>query len=135
MANHDSYGKELMSRAAGFTYVSQGPSVHIDYGTPFPARIDGVVANRVAVEVESRVSKQIRGALMDLLWHKAPKKLLVLLPVHASNPVDANRHCETILRRWLPESTFRVVLTAGSGFGERFDEDVPLVRKALRELG
>jgi hypothetical protein len=40
------------------------------------ARIDGTVAGMVAVEIKSRVPKQVRGALLDLIMHSFTKKLL-----------------------------------------------------------
>ena len=63
------------------------------------ARIDGTLDQNVAVELESRVSKQVRGAVLDLLCHSYPKKLLVLLPVHDVE-VTA-RQCEFIFSKFL----------------------------------
>ncbi len=51
-------------------------------------RPDGVIldldlrAVQVAVEIESRQEKQIRGAIVDLLLHPAPKKLLIIVLAH-----------------------------------------------------
>jgi len=87
------------------------------------------------VEVESRVQKQIRGAVLDLICHRYPKKLLVLVPVHMSNPALCSDQCRHILGRFLKPEDYRVVLLSGSGFGHKLEHDADLVRAALRELG
>jgi hypothetical protein len=46
------------------------------------AVIDGTVEGTVAVEFESRESKTVRGAILDLLLHPFPQELPVLLPAH-----------------------------------------------------
>lgn len=80
MPNHDEYGKRVMRQAVGSDFVDCGAAVYIDYGVGGPARIDGAIGDEVAVEIESRVSKQVRGAVLDLVCHRCPKKLLVLCP-------------------------------------------------------
>ena len=87
------------------------------------------------MEVESRVQKQIRGAVLDLICHRYPKKLLVLVPVHMSNPALCSDQCRHILGRFLKPEDYRVVLLSGSGFGHKLEHDADLVRAALRELG
>lgn len=135
MNQHDEYGKLLMKKAAGSAYKCEGDSVKVDYNAGRPARIDGTVGENIAVEIESRVSKQIRGAVLDLIFHSYPKKLLLILPVHANNPSDVKKQCEYILSRYVPPEKFRVVLTKGTGNDHRFKIDVQLVKKALKELG
>ena len=133
---HDEYGKTLLIRAAGEAVERAGPSVEINYGAGGPARIDATVAGQVAVEVEARVSKQIRGALLDLICHTYPKKLLVIIPKHASNPSVAAEQCRQILGRFLPNpGDFRVVLAQGTGHKPRLEEDTALIRDALEALG
>ncbi len=119
MGAHDEYGKRIMDVAADTAFRSWGDSVHVDYGAGQPARIDGTVGNTIAVEIESRVSKQIRGAVMDLICHPYRKKLLVLLPVHMPDVEVTAAQCRNILRRFLPsEDDFRVVVLEGSGEAE-----------------
>lgn len=84
----------------------------------------------VAVEIESRVSKQVRGALLDLVCHPYPKKLLLLLPVHMNAPLCCAQ-CHSILARFVDPCEFRVVILEGSGENEAFEQDVALVREAL----
>jgi hypothetical protein len=135
MAGHDSYGKRVMQEAVGPAFTDWGASIQIDYGAGGPARIDGTVAHTIAVEVESRVSKQVRGAVLDLICHPCPKKLLVLLPVHMSNPAVAGEQCRFILAKFVQPADFRVVLLRGSGNVDALTHDVPLIRKAVAELG
>ncbi len=99
-----------------------------------PARIDGAVGD-IAIEIESRVSKQVRGALMDLICHTNPKKLLILLPVHMSNPEDTALQCRNILGRFLDRDAFRVIVLRGTGDRPALEEDAVTVRGALFELG
>lgn len=132
---HDSYGKQVLRQAAGDAFERYGPSVEIDYGAGGRARIDGTVAGRVAVEVESRVGKQVRGALLDLLCHAMSKKLLLILPVHMSDPVATATQCRNILRRFVSPKEFRVVVLSGHGSSPRTEQDVTAVRRALGELG
>ena len=115
-------------------FETYGASVDVDYGAGKPARIDGTVAGKVAVEVDSRVAKQVRGAVLDLLCHAYPKKLLLILPVHMSNAETTAHQCRSALRRFLAETDFRVVVLHGHGSNPKPKEDVSLVRAALQEL-
>jgi hypothetical protein len=135
MAIHDLYGKQVLKRAAGSAYASQGSSVEVDFGVGDPARIDGTVGNSIAVEIESRTAKQVRGAVLDLLCHSYPKKLLVILPVWMQNPKIAGQQCERILGKFLDHSDFRVIILEGTGFDSKIETDAILVRQALEDLG
>jgi hypothetical protein len=66
MGAHDDYGKRVLRTAAGEAFTDWGVTVEIDYHAGRPARIDGTVGTQVAVEVESRTAKQVRGAVLDL---------------------------------------------------------------------
>jgi hypothetical protein len=86
-------------------------------------------------EIESRVSKQVRGAVLDLICHRYPKKLSVLVPVHMSNVELCSNQCRDILGRFLSADDFRVIVLKGSGFADSSDVDAGIVQKALSELG
>jgi hypothetical protein len=90
MDNHDKYSKCVLAQATGSAFKPSGASVEINYGSGVPTRIDGTVSFKIAVEIESRTSKQVRGAVVDLICHPFPKKLLILMPVHMSNPEITN---------------------------------------------
>ena len=83
MGAHEEYGKEILRKATKGAVELSGPSVEIDYGTESPARIDGAYKERIAIELETRTGKQVRGAVLDLICHPHPKKLLVCMPVYS----------------------------------------------------
>ena len=61
MAEVDTFGKDLMRLAVGDLFSDSGPSVTFDFGPDAgSARIDGTVANTVAVQIESRLPEQAR---------------------------------------------------------------------------
>jgi hypothetical protein len=115
MINHNDYGRLVLRQAAGIVFTHRGRTVAINYGAGRSARIDGTINHTIAVEVESRVSKQVRGAVLDLICHPYPKKLLLLLPVHMHKPHITANQCRFILARFLDPANFRVVLLTGSG--------------------
>jgi hypothetical protein len=135
MPSHDEYGKNVMRKAAGARFVSHGPALNVDFGAGSPARIDGVVGDQVAVEIESRVAKQVRGSIVDLILHGFDEKLLVLMPVHMSKPEETAAQCRKILGKFLEKHNFRVVLLSGSGSAPSEESDSALVREALSQLG
>jgi hypothetical protein len=135
MGSHDDYGKQVLRSASRGMVEDWGPPVEIYYHAGHAARIDGVVDRNIAVEVESRVSKQVRGAVLDLLFHSCPKKLLILLPVHMSDVQATAAQCRYILSRWVNPADFRVVTLSGTGSAPELDTDIVTVQNALRELG
>ena len=134
MGQHDDYGKGILRWSAGEAFDAYGSSVEVDYGAGMPARIDGTVAGQVAVEIESRTPKQVRGAVLDLVCHAFPKKLLLILPVHMSNAETTARQCRAALQKFVAESDFRVVVLRGHGSNPKPTEDVGIVRSALQAL-
>lgn len=135
MGSHDEYGKRVLFLATNGAVDHYGPPVEVDLGAGLPARIDGAVGGNIAVEVESRTSKQVRGAVLDLICHPYPKKLLLLLPVHMANPNVTAKQSENILARFVPRDSFRVLLLNGSGDDPKADQDARLISGALAELG
>jgi hypothetical protein len=130
---HDEYGKRVL-RTAAPQAVIYGPTVAVDYGAGQHARIDGTVGD-IAVEIESRVPKQVRGAVLDLICHPFPKKLLVLLPVHMTNAKITAEQCRNALARFCPAGSFQVVVLKGSGSHPRLAEDTAIIGSVLIELG
>ena len=65
---------------------SDTSGVWIDYGNGAARRkIDGTITGQIAVEIETRTDKQIRGAVLDLICHPFPQKLLIIVPIHMTN--------------------------------------------------
>lgn len=135
MGTHDHYGKSVLRQAAGSEFQDTGADLFVPYGDCGGATVDGVVGGSIAVEIDSRVSKQVRGAVLDLICHPFPKKLLVLLPVHMSNPDLCRAQCTDILGRFVSVHDFRVVLLAGHGGRPAGGLDAERVKQALAELG
>ncbi|MCW3098431.1 MAG: hypothetical protein JWL77_4049 [Chthonomonadaceae bacterium] len=135
MGDHDFYGKAVMRQAVGSAFRDTGAEVRTTYGEKGGARIDGVIGDTIAVEIESRVSKQVRGAVLDLICHAYPKKLLVLLPVHQDNTKLCANQCLHILEKFVKPEECRVVILTGSGRDDRLEADVACIRAVLQELG
>lgn len=98
------------------------------------SNIDGVVREEIAVEIESRTDKQVRGAVLDLVLHPFPKKLLVIVPAYTAKVTRAQ--CEELLGRFLAREDYRVVELQGTGASEDppREADAALVRAAVAEL-
>jgi hypothetical protein len=133
LAGHGEYGKRVLHEATEGRAVLHGPSVEIDYGAGPPARVDATVGD-IAIEIESRVSKQVRGAVLDLICHPYPKKLLVLQPNHITNRGIAAEQCRNILERFCGDGFFRVVVLKGSSVNPRLAEDAAIIAAVLAEL-
>ena len=82
-------------------------------------------------------SKQVRGAVLDLIGHPFPKKRLVLLDAHAYDIKTLSFQCANPLGRFehrVPAGNYRIVIMKGNGGSHRNDDDVAIVRAALEEL-
>jgi hypothetical protein len=133
---HDNYGKELLRQIVGDRFISSGDAVKAYYNGRISASIDGVINNCCAIEIESRVAKQVRGALLDLLEHPLPKKLLILVPVHMYNPEATVEHCKYILGKYKKEGQItKVILLEGTGNNPKESVDKEKIKDALKELG
>jgi hypothetical protein len=132
-ASHDAYGKRVVRAAAGAAFDDSREACWVDYGgaSHTGGFIDGAVAGSIAVEIESRVSKQVRGAVLDLLMHRLPKKLLVLLDVHQNNVNLTAEQCRFALARFLTVDSYAVIILRGSGSLEDAESDAEIVRNAL----
>lgn len=76
MPVHDSYGKKVLQKASGY-FDSNSRKIWVKFGNGGFGRIDVVIGETITVEIESRVDKQIRGALIDLIMHPFPKNFLL----------------------------------------------------------
>ena len=135
MGRHDQYGKKVLMAAVGPAFQKGGPSAQVNYGDGNVGRLDGIINTSIAVEIESREPKQVRGAALDLAWHSARKKLMVLLPVHMKAPSQTARSCRRILRWDAPRANSQVVVLKGSGTRPALSADMRTIRSALRKLG
>ena len=128
----DGFAKQILRDVFGNDYRSAEGAI-VDYG-PNAARgvIDGTISGQIAVEVESRNNKQIRGALMDLICHAFERKLLIVIPANVPNPSQTMAMCRAILGRFVSADRYRVVVMQPSG---RIEEFIEAIRRAATELG
>ena len=132
---HEEYGRQILSMVAGATFDALGEDTLIDYGAGRRSQVTGVIDGSIVVKVESGTPKEIRNGVLDLICHRLPKKFLIIIPVHTSNPEIAATQCQNIMSRFLPFGDFRVLVVAGSGKDPRPDQDSELVRSAIKDLG
>jgi hypothetical protein len=132
---HDAYGKSVVRAAAAQLGVS-----FQEYGTGHPitprmnCSIDAVVAGKIAVEIESRTPKQVRGAVLDVFWHPAPLKLIVLLPAYIGNPANTVEMCECLANTLYPGIPFRCIALTGKGDNPQPETDVALLAQVMKEM-
>lgn len=111
-----------------------------EYGTAHPitprmnCSIDAVVAGKIAVEIESRTPKQVRGAVLDVFWHPAPFKLIVLLPAYIGNPVNTVEMCECLAQTLYPGIPFRCLALSGKGDNPQPETDFALLAQVMKEM-
>ena len=133
MGQHDKYGKELLSQINDFSQAKE--HCQFSYGDFGTARIDGVIINKIAIEIESRVNKQIRGALLDLICHSNEKKLLILMSVKSVSD-NAIKEAEYILTKFIKDSSkFKVIKLEGNGDNKKIDIDTKIIIDGLKYLG
>ena len=128
---HDKYGKKVMQRAFGKTFnPNPGPiSFGIDAGT---FKIDGIIGEDIAVEIESLASKQARGAIVDIICHPFPKKLVVLIEKYGNKYTE--NQCRVLLDKFAPDVVKQVITLHGSGTNEKISDDVQAVKDAVEKL-
>ena len=132
---HDNYVKDMLEKIAGDQFITKRLDTKVDYEGQISAYIDGVITNCCAIEIESRTNKQIRGALIDLLNHKLPKKLLILVPANIYKPPASVPHCEFILEKYKNSKLIKikVILLKGTGNNPN-KEDIDIIKKGLKDL-
>ena len=122
----------MLRHATQNACVCSGPCVTTSYGKSC-AHIDGTVGRSIAVEMESRTGKQVRGAVLDLILHAYPKKLMILIPMYiGTHQVE---ECEFLLSRFVDPNNVRVILLDGTGNNSNLESDALKTRNALMELG
>ncbi len=135
MGQHAWYGISLFEKIDKDIFSNDRELTEFKYQGGTSACIDGVIKGKCAIEIESRVDKQVRGALVDLLLHPYSKKLLVIIPAHMNNPDKSIEQYKDILARFKrPTDQVKVVLLKGTGDAPNYEEDTVLLKKALREL-
>lgn len=124
------YATEVLQQATQGRAMCFGPSVEVNFGGGPPVRIMASVGP-IAVESGAGTLRSVRGAVIDLICHPNPKKLLLLLSDQVYDSVAAAEQCRQILRRFCDAEAFRVVSLKGHGRNPRLPEDAALVAQAL----
>lgn len=143
-ANHDEYGKRLFSFILGKRWVSRlGNDGSIDMAG-VRADLDGLILSEdlsrveCAVEIEARTYKQIRGGILDLAWHPAPRKILVVILAQPQlgNDKKARAHCMFVWQKLTKGENvpFELVVLRGTGAYPMDEVDRLLVIDALKKL-
>jgi hypothetical protein len=133
LTGHHDYGKWILHEATEGRAAFHGLSLEIDYGMGPQTTIDATVGD-IAVEIEAGVSRQVRGAVLDLICHPYPKKLLVLLPDHITSRGITAEQCRNILKRFCPDGAFRVLVLKGNGRSPQLIEDAAIMAAVLADL-
>lgn len=143
-ADHDAYGKRIFADILGHRWRDSLDAERSVEMAGVRADLDGIIRSRdgarveCAIEIEARVFKQIRGAIIDLSWHPAPKKMLAVIRAQPQlgSEEKVSRHCIYVWNRLNAgrEVPFRLVILKGTGAQPLFDEDRALVLDALRKL-
>ncbi len=134
MGKHEKYVKDILKSIAKGKFVCSGNQIKVEYPA-ISARIDGVIENCCAIEIESRTAKQIRGALLDLTNHKLKKKLLIIIRTPSLSKRNIVEHCENILSNYLNKKNNQVVLLEGTGNNQKPKKDKIKIKNALSKLG
>jgi hypothetical protein len=134
--NHDKYGKGVLKKAFGNSFDASDKKCTVCYGpNGGKATIDGTIAGKVAVEIESRASKQVRGAILDLVMNPLEKKVMILLPVHMANIKMTTAQCNYLLSKYVKPKYFRVIELKGhAGRRNVLNEDSETVKTCLRHF-
>ena len=135
MGVHDSYGKRALRKAcelAGDRIAWSGHSYAICDG--ITCNLDAILESGIVVEIESRVDKQVHGAMLDLLMHPASAKLMVLIPAHMNNAAKTKSMCEGIAATLAPTARFLCCVLCGAGHAEQPDKDSRIVAAAINDL-
>jgi hypothetical protein len=144
--SHDEYGKMIFSTVLGRRWASNLCHQRCVEMGGVRADLDGVIWSEnltqveAAVEIEARTYKQIRGAMLDLAFHSAPKKLLVVILAQPQlgSEQKARRHLEHVWKRLTIAGScgdFRLVVLKGTGSDPMLEQDRTLIMQALAELG
>ena len=143
MGIHDDYGKRLLRELFSERWDPYAAQRSLDEGG-VRADLDGVIYSKdgtrveCIVEIEARVYKQIRGAIVDLALHGAPKKLLIIIRAQPQLGTEEQiiEHCTYVWRELAGQrrGEFQVVCLDGTGDEPAFEEDKKLLAEKLRAM-
>ncbi|MFC1955394.1 hypothetical protein ACFLWZ_02495 [Chloroflexota bacterium] len=143
MGKHEDYGKRLLRELFGGRWAPYASQRSL-YEGGVRADLDGVIYSKdgvsveCVVEIEARVYKQIRGAIVDLVLHGAPKKLLIIIRAQPQLGTEEQikEHCTYVWRELAGQhrGEFQVVCLKGTGDEPASEEDKKLLAEKLRVM-
>jgi hypothetical protein len=142
--SHDAYGKAIFEGLLGKRWCSWFEASRSYDMQGVRADLDGVIRSEdlksieCAVEIEARTYKQIRGAIVDLAWHPAPRKLLVIMRAQQLGSEEkVSRHCTYVWEKLSAGKCgdFQLIVLKGTGNTPQFEADSALIRESLIRLG
>jgi hypothetical protein len=145
-ANHGEYVKHMLAELLGDRFCTWFEELRSYDMGGVKADLDGLVRSadrsevQCAVEIEAKGFKQIRGAILDLAWHTAPKKLLIVVKAQpqlkSKNTEQVRAHCNYVWGKLLEgkANIFGLVVLEGTGSEPMERVDRNLLESALREL-
>jgi hypothetical protein len=139
----DDYGKRLLASILGKRWVTRGNGRSVEMAG-VRAALDGIILSEdsarveCAVEIEAKIYKQIRGAILDLAWHSAPRKMLVMIPAQPQLGTEekARAHLMYVWQKLTTRANvpFELVVLSGTGTTPMDDDDRLLLTDALKKL-
>ena len=132
---HDKYGKSLFKEIyeGNFNPLPTKKPFGINDNEAGTFRIDGILEKeKIAIEIESRANKQVRGALVDLALHPFDKKLLVLIKKYSND--YTLRQCKIILEKLTQNKKIEVIELKGTGDTPKKEVDIKKIKQAVRNL-
>lgn len=132
VGGNEEYGRQAIHEATEGRAVFLGPSVQIDYGAG-AARVSATVGD-IAIQIGVGAPERVRCAVLDLICHPHPKKLILLLPEQIPSLQVVMEQCHNILQRFCPHDSFQVLLLKGGSNNSRLLEDTALIGGSLAHL-
>jgi hypothetical protein len=121
---HDRYGKDVLHLATNEHFKNWFVKEERAFEYPsggIVAKLDGVIGEDCVVEVEACNEKQIRGGILDLVFHPRPKKLLIIIPVRLKKKPLGDiqqtyqKLLDALVNVYRPSAVGRVVVLKGAG--------------------
>lgn len=145
MGIHDAYGKKVLGLATDgkFQHLFIKKERTVEYPLcGIIGELDGIIGYDCIVEVEGLNEKQIRGGILDLVFHARWKKLLVIVPANLGNRIpedveQAYQHLlDDLIKAHCPKAIGRVVVLKGTGENQDkyLYEDLVTIRQAVQNL-
>lgn len=136
MGRYEEYALDILEEALGDRFVrSDSRLVPFGENAGF-GEIDGVIDERIGVEIGVGSPKQVRGGLLDLLWHPSPVKLVVLVDARHRGTTRSLRQVASILAgAATPGAVVRLSGTDGAAPAQRRGDTYLLRRVVEKYIG